>query len=124
MVGHLQATVARKLGGPVLARRLPADCLLGLGRVLAGAWQQARSHALELNLRRACCGPIGFRSNGEDRVAHSRHRAGPDWLGAQAGPQQTGGSAETTGSHESVSAREPILPRVSAVKALAEACKG
>ena len=43
MVGHLQAAPSRKLGRRVLARRVHADRLLGLGRVLARAWQQARS---------------------------------------------------------------------------------
>ena len=84
MVGHLQAAASRKLGRPVLARRVHADRLLGLGRVLARAWQQARSHGLVLPLRRAGSGPIGRRPDGEDGAVHSRHRAGRDRLGAAA----------------------------------------
>ena len=72
------------LGRPVHARRVPAGRLLGLGRVLARAWQQARSHGLVLHLRRAGSGPIGRRPDGEDGAAHSRHRAGRDRLGAVA----------------------------------------
>ena len=41
MVGHLQAAPSRRLGRPVCARTVHAGCLLGLGRVLARAWQQA-----------------------------------------------------------------------------------
>ena len=48
------------LGRPVLARRVHAGRLLGLGRVLARARQQARSHGLVLPLRRARSGPIGL----------------------------------------------------------------
>ena len=84
MVGHLQAAPSPSLGRPVLARRVHAGRLLGLGRVLARAWQQARSHALVLPLRRARNGPIGRRPDGEDGADHSRHRAGPDRLGAAA----------------------------------------
>ena len=40
-------------GAAVHARRVHADRLLGLGRVLARAWQPARSHGLVLPLRRA-----------------------------------------------------------------------
>ena len=72
------------LGRPVHARRVHAGRLLGLGRVLARAWQQARSHGLVLPLRRARSGPIGRRPDGEDGAAHSRHRAGRDRLGAVA----------------------------------------
>ena len=72
------------VGRPVRARRVPADRLLGLGRVLARAWQQARSHGLVLHLRRAGSGPIGRRPDGEDGADHSRHRAGRDRLGAVA----------------------------------------
>ena len=68
----------------VRARRVPAARPLGLGRVLARAWQQARSHVLVLHLRRAASGPIGHRSDGEDGADHSRHRAGRDRLGAVA----------------------------------------
>ena len=57
------------LGRPVLARRVHAGRLLGLGRVLARAWQQARSHGLVLPLRRARSGPIGRRPDGEDGAA-------------------------------------------------------
>ena len=84
MVGHLQAAPSRNLGRPVLARRVHAGRLLGLGRVLARAWQQARSHGLVLPLRRAGSGPIGRRPDGEDGAVHSRHRAGRDRLGAVA----------------------------------------
>ena len=84
MVGHLQAAASRNLGRPVHARRVPAGRLLGLGRVLARAWQQARSHGLVLPLRRAGSGPIGRRPDGEDGADHSRHRAGRDRLGAAA----------------------------------------
>ena len=84
MVGHLQAAASRHLGRPVHARRVHAGRLLGLGRVLARAWQQARSHDLVLPLRRAGSGPIGRRPDGEDGADHSRHRAGRDRLGAAA----------------------------------------
>ena len=84
MVGHLQAAPSRNLGRPVRARTVHAGRLLGLGRVLARAWQQARSHGLVLPLRRARSGPIGRRPDGEDGAAHSRHRAGRDRLGAVA----------------------------------------
>ena len=72
------------LGRPVLARRVHAGRLLGLGRVLARAWQQARSHGLVLPLRRAGSGPLGRRPDGQDGALHSRHRAGRDRLGAVA----------------------------------------
>ena len=55
------------LGRRVLARTVHADRLLGLGRVLARAWQQARSHGLVLPLRRARSGPIGRRPDGAGR---------------------------------------------------------
>ena len=84
MVGHLQAAASRKRGRPVRARRVSADRLLGLGRVLARAWQQARSHVVVLDLRRAGSGPIGRRPDGEDGADYSRHRAGRDRLGAAA----------------------------------------
>ena len=84
MVGHLQAAASPGVGRRVLARRVHADRLLGLGRVLARAWQQARSHGVVLPLRRARSGPIGRRPDGEDGAAHSRHRAGRDRLGAVA----------------------------------------
>ena len=54
------------LGRRVHARRVHADRLLGLGRVLARAWQQARSHGLVLALRRAGSRPIGRRPDGQD----------------------------------------------------------
>ena len=57
------------LGRRVRARTVHADRLLGLGRVLARAWQQARSHGLVLPLRRAGSGPIGRRPDGEDGAA-------------------------------------------------------
>ncbi len=63
---------------------VPAGRLLGLGRVLARAWQPARSHALVLPLPRAGNSPIGRRPDGEDGARHSRHRAGPYRLGAVA----------------------------------------
>ena len=69
-------------GAPFAPGAVHADRLLGLGRVLARAWQQARSHGLVLPLRRAGSGPIGRRPDGEDGAAHSRHRAGRDRLGA------------------------------------------
>ena len=53
MVGHLQAAASRELGRPVHARRVPAGRLLGVGRILARSWQQARSHGLVFHLRRA-----------------------------------------------------------------------
>ena len=84
MVGHLQAAASRQLGRPVHARRVHADRLLGLGRVLARARQPARSHGLVLPLRRARSRPIGRRPDDEDGAAHSRHRAGRDRLGAVA----------------------------------------
>ena len=71
-------------GAPFAPGAVPAGRLLGLGRVLARAWQQARSHGLVLHLRRAGSGPIGRRPDGEDGAAHSRHRAGRDRLGAVA----------------------------------------
>ena len=81
MVGHLQAAPSRNLGRPVLARRVHAGRLLGLGRVLARAWQQARSHGLVLPLRRARSGPIARRPDDQDGARHPRHRAGRDRLG-------------------------------------------
>ena len=84
MVGHFQAAASRQRGRPVRARRVSADRPLGVGRVLARPWQQARSHVLVLHLRRAASCPIGHRSDGEDGAAHSRHRAGRDRLGAVA----------------------------------------
>ena len=97
MVGHLQAAASRKLGRAVRARRVPADRLLGLGRVLARAWQQARSHGVVLHLRRAGSGHIGRRPDGEDGAAHSRHRADCDRLGCgDHGPRPPrGDSAES-----------------------------
>ena len=110
MVGHLQAAHSPKLGRSVPARTVPADRLLGLGWVLARAWQPARSHGLVLRLRRATSGPIGRRSDGEDGVVHSRHRAGRDRLGAVAlwlsrarGARR---SADAACSYESMSRRE------------------
>ena len=102
----LRASVGRR----VLARRVHADRLLGLGRVLARAWQQARSHGLVLPLRRAGSGPIGRRPDGEDGAVHSRHRAGRDRLGAVAlrlsrRAAELGGEPSATGSHERVSCR-------------------
>ena len=73
-----------ELGRRRSPRRVPADRLLGLGRVLARAWQPARSHALEFALRRAGSRPLGRRPDGEDGAVHSRHRAGRDRLGAVA----------------------------------------
>ena len=67
MVGHLQAAPSRNVGRRVRARRVHADRLLGLGRVLARAWQQARSHGLVLPLPRAGSGPIGRRPDGAGR---------------------------------------------------------
>ena len=84
MVGHLQAAPSPNLGRRVHARRVHADRLLGLGRVLARAWQQARSHGLVVSLRRARSGPIGRRPDGEDGARDSRHRAGNHRLGAVA----------------------------------------
>ena len=75
---------SRGLGRSVRAWAVSADRLLGLGWVLARAWQPARSHGLVLPLRRATSSPIGGRSDGEDGAVHSRHRAGRDRLGAMA----------------------------------------
>ena len=77
MVGHLQAAPSASLGRPVLARRVHADRLLGLGRVLARAWQQARSHGLVLPLRRARSGPLGRRPDGEDGARSSSPSSSP-----------------------------------------------
>ena len=84
MVGHLQEAASRRVGRLLPPRRVPADGLLGLGWVLARAWQPARSHALEFDLRRAGSSPLGRRPDGEDGTDHSRHRAGRDRLGAMA----------------------------------------
>ena len=48
MVGHLQAAPSRQRRRAVHARNVPADRLLGLGRVLARAWQPAGSHRVVL----------------------------------------------------------------------------
>ena len=58
--------------------------VLGLGRVRARAWQQARAHGLVLRLRRGTGRPVGCRPDGEDGADHSRSRAGRDRLGAVA----------------------------------------
>ena len=71
-------------GAAFIARTVHAGRLLGLGRVLARAWQQARSHGLVLPLPRAGRCPVGGRPDGEDGAGHSRHRAGRDRLGAVA----------------------------------------
>src|SRR5262245_24590000 len=86
MVGHLQTASSPNLGRPVRARRVHADCLLGLGRFLARARQQARSHGVAVCLRRAGSGPIGRRPDGEDSTPDSRHRTGHHRLGAIAFP--------------------------------------
>ena len=94
MVGHLQAAASRKLGRPVHARTVPACRFLGLGRVLARAWQQARSDGwysiyVEPEVVH------GRRPDGEDGARHSRHRADCDRLGAVASrlsrPRELGG---------------------------------
>ena len=109
MVGHLQAVPAPGVGRRVLARNVPAGRLLGLGRVLARAWQQARSHALVLPLRRARNGSLGRRPDGEDGARHSRHRAGRHRLGAVAlrlsRPRRARRQPTTAGSHERVRSR-------------------
>ena len=53
-------------GAPFVPGDVSAGRLLGLGRVLARAWQQARSHVLVLHLRRAGSRHIGRRPDGED----------------------------------------------------------
>ena len=84
MVGHLQASASRRRGRTVFAQRVHADRLFGLGRAVARAGQQARSHDLVLALRRAGSGPIGGRPDGKDGAGDSRHRAFRDRLGAVA----------------------------------------
>ena len=107
MVGHLQAAHPRSVGRSIRARPVPADRLIGLGWVLARAWQPARSHGLVLPLRRATSRPVGRRSDGEDRVAHFRDRTGRDRLGAVA-LRLSGArwSADAACSYESMSGRE------------------
>ena len=73
------------VGRRVHARRVHADRLLGLGRVLARAWQPARSHGLVLRSTSSpksvpsAVGPMV-----QDGAVHPRHRAGRDRLGAVA----------------------------------------
>ena len=102
MVGHFQAASSPKRGRPGLVRTVPADRLLGLGRVLARARQPARSHDLVLHLRRAASGPLGRRANGEDGADHSGPRARRDRLGAVALrlSGQRGDRPETTAGDE------------------------
>ena len=84
MVGHLQASASRRRGRTVFAQRVHAHRLFGLGRAVARAGQQARSHDLVLALHRAGSGPIGGRPDGKDGAGDSRHRAFRDRLGAVA----------------------------------------
>ena len=89
----------RRVGRRVLTRPVPADRLLGLGRLLARARQPARPHDLVLHLRRAASRPVGRRPDDQDGVDHSRPRAGRDWLGAVAfspRAEELGGSPATT----------------------------
>ena len=85
MVGHLQTAPSRSVGRRVLARTVHAGRLLGLGWVLARAWQQAGSHGLVLPLRRARRGSIGRRPDDSDGGHHPPHRAGGDRSGYAAG---------------------------------------
>ena len=101
MVGHLQAAASRRVGRRVHAGRVPADRLLGLGRVLARARQPARSLALVFALRRARSRPVGRRPDDQDGAPHSRHRAGRDRLGAAASRRSR--AAESSAA----SARQP-----------------
>ena len=71
-------------GAPFTAGTVHARRVLGLGRVLARAWQQARSHALVFPLHGTRSGAIGRGPDGEDGADHSRHRGGRDRLGAAA----------------------------------------
>ena len=83
----------------VLAGTVPADRLLGLGRVLARAWQQARADGLVLRLRRGTGRPVGRRPDAEDGADHSRSRAGRDRLGAVALYSRTRGDLGGEPSH-------------------------
>ena len=84
MVGHLQAAASPRRRGGVHARSVPADRVLGLGRVLARAWQPARSHAVVLALPRTRERPLARRPDDHDGARHPRHRAGDRRLGAVA----------------------------------------
>ena len=117
MVGHLQATASPGIGRRVLAGRVHADRLLGLGRVFARAWQQARSHGLVLPLRRATSSPIGRRSDGEDSAVHSRHRAGRDRLGSVALPLSRPRGVSASRHREAASAQVLAGARVSGLRA-------
>ena len=80
---------------------------------LARAWQQARAHAVVFPLRRARNRAIGRRPDGEDGADHSRHRAGPDRLGAVGvtALATTGRSASRgTRRHQRVSVGYPEHP--------------
>ena len=74
MVGDLQAAASPKRGRAVHVRRVPADRLLGVGRILARSWQQAGAHVLVFDLHGAGSGSIAARTDGEDGAADSRHR--------------------------------------------------
>ena len=99
------------LGRRVLTRTVHAGRLLRLGRVLARAWQQARSHGLALPLPRARSGPIGRWPDDQDGALHPRHRADRDRLGAVAlrssHPRGAWRWADATGGHQRVSCKGP-----------------
>ena len=93
-------------GCGVCARRIPAHRLLGVGRVLAGAWQPARALGVVLDLRRARKRPLRRRPNGHDGVLHSRHRAGRDRLGAALRLCTRCAAVPTHAPSEAISGRE------------------
>ena len=84
MVGHLQASAPPGVGCAVHSGRVPADRLLGVGRVLARARQPPRSHLVVFGLRRTPERPVVDRSDDQDGAHHPRHRTGHRRLGAVA----------------------------------------
>src|SRR5262245_41333600 len=103
MVGHFQAAPCRQRERIVRIGTVRAHCLLGLGRVLARARQQAGPDGLVLRLRRAGNGPIGRRPDGQDGFAPSRDRAARDRLGAAGALRLSRPRGQSTGSHACVS---------------------
>ena len=107
VVGDLQATASPSLRRAVLPWRVHAGRLLGVGWLLARAWQQARPHAVVLALPRAGNCPVGRRPDGENCADHSRLRTGHHRLGAVASPLSRARgatqSADASRSHQCMS---------------------
>ena len=111
MVGHLQAAPSRNLGRPVLARRVPADRLLGLGRVVARARQPARSHGLVLlyvepEMVPSAVGPM-VQTALFILVIELAVIGWVRWRYGSRAQRGIGGEPRRAGSHQSVSCRGP-----------------